>query len=544
MRVNLITSKMSFVICASIIIFIVYDCGNFNENAMSLMSKNSSSKYLKVLFLLSIVIITYCSVACCIVARSSLLRIVGALLFFAGVVNAFAFDVAGSFPDAMLLNVAIQDRHFAGQFIFRYWKLIVYILGYSIAIYALLSVAKTKLSLSCSNSLVGVLLFSAIFANLSYIKFTDGRRPAFFAYNVTIESSKAILAPGIPYIQRSQVATNVCTQCPDIVFYIIDESVNYEALSAINSIVLRANDISKQLGGIPTFTYKGYSAGNHSSVSNYILRLGVGKSSYPDSNNATLALPNIFSYAKASQYKTIFYDAQSENNRLQNSMSQYDLEYIDHFMTSDSSSKFYDRDIIALQRVRKFIDEATPSNKVAITLVKRGIHFPYVNNIPPNLLAELPEGCHSADVSFSSQKVVCKKSQYEIALKLSVDQFMSQLFPMLDGKNFALIYTSDHGQNLSSKYQLPHGSSENTSECEISVPILIAGSIFGHAKEDKTIKSHFQIPPTLLSVFGFAPQANVNDIALWKEWRGGSDFLRDPFESAGQWHKAVGHCAY
>jgi arylsulfatase A-like enzyme len=360
---------------------------------------------------------------------------------------------------------------------------------------------------------------------------------------MTIESAKALLTQKVPYTQRAKVAPIACPQCPDVLIYIIDESVNYEALSAVNSLVLQASAVSDRLGA-PAFAYKGYSAGNHSSVSNYILRLGAGKSSYPDSKYATLALPNIFSYAKAAQYKTVFYDAQAENHRLQNHLSQYDLEDIDHFITSDASSDFYNRDFIALEKLRKFIDEASSNNKVAITLVKWGIHFPYINAVSPELADKLPADCKSADTSFSSQKIYCTKAQYETALKFSVDQFMDQLFPMLKGKNFALVYTSDHGQNLSSKYELPHGSPENTSECEVSVPILIAGNVFADVKQSGGAKSHFQIPPTLLDILGFNSQVNPKDVPLWGKWDGGSDFLYDPFEQTGQWRKTVESCAY
>lgn len=542
---NFLLSKKYLVTLACIMMFAVFDSGNLYSNVTSLLSSSSSliNRSIKVSVLMSIAIITYYSIAYCMIARSSVLRIAGTLLYFAGVINAFAFNVSGSFPDATLLSVAIQDRHFAGAFISSHWKSIAYALAYSSAIFALFAATRARLSLSCSNRVAAFLLLLAIIANISCVSLTAGRRPAFYGYNMTIESAKALLTQKVPYTQRAKVAAIACTECPDVLIYIIDESVNYEALSAVNSIVLQASAVSERLG-VPAFSYKGYSAGNHSSVSNYILRLGVGKSSYPDTNYATLALPNIFSYAKAAQYKTVFYDAQAENHRLQNFLSQHDLEDIDHFITSDGSYDFYNRDFIALEKLRNFIDEAKPNNKVAITLVKWGIHFPYINAVSPQLTDKLPADCKSADTSFSSQKVYCTKAQYETALKFSVDQFMDQLFSMLEGKNFALVYTSDHGQNLSSQYSLPHGSPENTSECEVSVPILIAGNVFTNVVHDNGTKSHFQIPPTLLDILGFSSQIDPKDAALWDEWHGGSDFLYDPFEQTSQWHKAVGSCTY
>ena len=350
---------------------------------------------------------------------------------------------------------------------------------------------------------------------------------------------EAIVKTGVPYTTRKKVNFIQCKQCPDIVFYIIDESINYEALQSIGSTTLQENYVKEKLGNVPAFSYKAHSAGNHSSVSNYILRLALNKSSYPDSQYHTITAPNIFSYAKAAGYKTIFYDAQSENNHLQNNMSQYDLDDIDQFITSDSVSKFFERDIIALQRLKPFVDNAEPNNKVAITLVKRGLHFPYLYNVPDHLANKIPEECKVTDSSFLSNPIFCKKKQYEIGLQFSVDMFMEQLFKLLKGKNFALIYTADHGQNLASAY-LPHGSSENVSECEISVPVVIAGQAFASISQSTGVRSHFQIPPTLLRIFGFPAQADMPD--LWSSWQGNADFLRSPFEKA--WSTPVKNCVY
>jgi len=471
------------------------------------------------------------------------LRILGIVLYSAGVVNKFTFDVSGSFLDAVILNVAIQERFSAHNFISSNWKLIVYIITYSIVIISLFIAIKIKLSFSYSNKLAINLLMMAIIANIFLATYTDGRRSAFYGYNAVIESAKAISTTKIPYAKRANVAAIECTQCPDIIFYIIDESVNYEALVAIKSILLQESVIRKKLR-TPVFIFKGYSAGNHSSVSNYILRLAVGKSAYPDNAYATLRFPSIFSYAKASHYKTVFYDAQQENNRLQNLMSQYDLVDIDYFITSSASSDRYNRDMLALERLRGFIDQAAPNNKIFILLVKEGVHFPYVNSIPSHLITELPEDCQSPDTSFSSQKTLCKKAQYEAALRFSVDQFMEKLFSMLVNRNFALIYTSDHGQNLSSKYSLPHGSLQNTSQCEISVPIFIAGNLFRDAIQNSEIKSHFQIPPTLLHILGHTLEEPEKGTTLWNEWCSGSEFLYEPFGHDSQWREPVENCIY
>jgi hypothetical protein len=509
------------------------------------MHSNSSliMRIFKVFVLIAIAAISYYSVACCLLSQSVALHLLGALLYIAGIINAFTFEVTGSFPDAELLGVAIQERFLASSFMIGHWKLIVFAVTYSIAIYMLFAVIRFKYSIFSSNKVAAVFLLCAILANIIWPMYTGGRRSAFYGYNAIIELTKALSTKDIPYARRSGVAGIECPQCPDVLLYIIDESVTYEALSHIRSIVMDDSAIRDRLG-VPAFTFKSYSAGNHSSVSNYILRLGLGKSSYPDSQHLTLGLPNLFAFARAAHYTTVFYDAQQEDKRLVNYMSQYDLAAVDHFITADASSDRYDRDMLALTGLQGFIDQASPENKLAIVLIKNGVHFPYVNSIPPALIGDLPADCHSPDTSFTSQKMYCKKAQYEIALKFSVDQFLDRLFDVLAGKNFALIYTSDHGQDLSSRYSLAHGSVENTSECEISVPILIAGNVFADIGQQDGLRSHFQIPPTLLQILGQTPHDPTTDDTLWFEWQGGPDFLHDPFEQNGQWHQPVKPCIY
>ncbi|WP_295389117.1 sulfatase-like hydrolase/transferase [uncultured Thiodictyon sp.] len=542
---NLRTNKQYFIALFCIIIFVIYDSGNFYRNTLSLMHTNSSLiiRYLKVAALFPIAAISYYSVVCCLFSRSRVMVMLGASLVVGGILNAFAFAMTGSFLDAMMLGVALQERFFASHFIAANWKMISYVTIYSVVIFAVLAVVRRRLSIACSGRLAGTLVIVAMMANIFIANYTGGRRSAFFSYNAIIASAQALTATKVPFGPRAKVADIPCPQCPDLLVYIIDESVNYEALAAMQSMILQDAVLKKKLG-VPTYVFRSYAAGNHSAVSNYVLRLGVGKSAYPDKTYATLRLPNIFGYAKSSHYTTIFYDAQEESKRLVNYMSQYDLVDIDRFMVSDASSDLYDRDLLALDRLQGFIDQARPDRRIAVVLVKNGVHFPYVNSVPPWLMDGLPAGCRSPDTSFSAQALFCKKAQYETALKFSVDRFMDKLFSVLSGKNFALVYTSDHGQNLSSKYSLPHGSTENTSECEISVPILVAGKIFGDTMPPTGIRSHFQIPPTLLRILGRASPDPVRDSTLWEPWRGGSEFLFEPFDRPGEWRHPVAACAY
>jgi hypothetical protein len=544
-----------------LVLFFVYDGGNWHTNAASLMGSNSAlpMQLLKVAVLTLVTVIGYSAVAAALLSRCWPLFLVGLAIYLGGIVNRFIMDLSGSFPDATLFAVGMQEHAMAMNFFSSNWKLVLMTGGYSSALLAAILVLRSKCVPNWSRStagesqeretgkrlvyVVGSLLVVAIVANGLLATSTDGRRPAAYGYNAIGEYLKALLMPQIPYVQRATAPPVTCSSCPSILFFAIDESITHEALVASGSTLPHGTAIGNQWG-VPAAYFSAYAAGNHSSISNYILRLGVGKSAYPDIGYRTLSLPNIFSYAKAAGYETIFYDAQKESKRLQNLMSQYDLKAVDRFLVADTSSDRFNRDMEALDRLRDYIEAAGNERRLAIVLVKNGVHFPYVNSVPASRLSELPEGCRSADTSFSAQDAFCKKAQYEAAIRFAVDEFMGRLFSMLADKDFALVYTSDHGQSISSKYRLPHGSVENTSACEISVPIFIAGKVFADGVQPEGVRSHFQIPPTILRILGQQDRGDMRDPTLWEEWRGGDDFLYEPFAQASEWRRPAGPCVY
>ena len=442
------------------------------------------------------------------------------------------------------LEVAIQNIHFIDLFILANWKLLlIFFIAAIVFLYTLIQIRR-KLNIVTRNMVILFFVIVALTANVIYVSKANANRNPFYAYNLPIVCVNALNYPKIPYVPRSKVATlpgNAHT--PDLVVFIIDESATYEALRSYGSIISKPKELSSTLNA-PVFFYKAHSAGNHSAIANYVLRLGLGKSSYPDKEGKTLAAPTIFSYAKAAGYTTVFYDAQAEQNQLQNYMSYFDLADIDTFITSDAMTKRYQRDTEAISKLRPVIAGASPDNKIMVMIVKYGVHFPYINSIPDQIAATLPESCRSSDTSFTSADKSCNKIQYEAALKYSVDGFMDMLLGIVRGKNFALVYTADHGQNIYSNHTFPHGSLENVSECEISVPIFLAGSCFYALKQTEDIKSHFQIPATIQSIMGFDSGLSQKEATLWEYWDDDETYLYDLFGDNRRWLKISDVCKY
>ncbi len=522
------------------LLFIVFDNSNTTHAVASFLSTNSSPAYklIKVSCALGAAALSYLSVCLCLLSHSRALRLLGLALFFSGLLNALSCRITGSHLNPDHIWVAVQNMHFAGVFIAGIWKLLLISSAAAILALCLLSYLRRRVTSTVPAGAALALVLAALAANTVYVLKANPNRSPFYAYALPIVCVQALNYPAVPYVPREAVtAVPDTTTAPDLIVLIIDESVTFEAVRSYGSTLIAALDV-------PAILYKAHAAGNHSAIANYVLRLGLGRSFYPDTDYSTLTSPTIFAYARAAGYTTVFYDAQAEGSQLQNLMSPFDLADIDIFLTSDPATKRYARDAEALARLKPFLNDASPQRRVMAVIVKYGVHFPYVNSVPPRIAAGLPAACRTSDTTFTASDTSCNRLQYETALKYCVDGFMKQLLDLIRGRDFAIIYTADHGQNIYSRHAFPHGSLRHVSECEISVPIFLAGRCFAGLQQTSAIKSHFQIPGTLLSIMGFAPSKHTPPSTLWDTWHGDGTYLHDLFGERARWLTVESGCEY
>jgi glucan phosphoethanolaminetransferase (alkaline phosphatase superfamily) len=537
------------VISLCILLFIFFDNNNLWLTTTSLLSTNSSIliKFIKLSYVFVTAIISYVSIVLLIFSIDKKLYYTGVIFLLFGVVNTIVAQITGTNISVDTIQIAVTNIHFYGDFFLSFWKTIALQLIVFIALIVFINFIKLKNAAIVPTSKGVLLIFiSTVLFNFFYVYKVGERRAPFFGFNLPITFTKnCVQSRTIKFCKRSEVdpLTLIHSNSPKIIIFIIDESVTYEALVKNNSLLMRQEALTAKIQ-VPHHLFKAHSSANHSAVSNYILRTGFTESDYPDTDGKTLRAPSIFSYAKTAGYNVVFYDAQSENNRLQNLMSPYDLVSIDKFLTSSSSTKRYMRDLVALDEIEKIINSTKSDKKLFISMVRYGLHFPYTNSIPPDLVKKISEECQSSDTSFSDEPVKCKKNQYDIALMFSVDTFMERLFKIISQKDYALIYTSDHGQDLNSKHKSPHGSSQDVSECEISVPIFVAGTVFHDMKSTDFISTHFQIPPTIKKILGYENIHNKDAPTLWEDYPSHGKFLRGIFNSNDIWFTPSHECVY
>ena len=245
------------------------------------------------------------------------------------------------------------------------------------------------------------------------------------------------------------------------------------------------------------------SGGNCSNSSNAILRLGGTRNDLVDAMNTS---PTIWQYAKRAGYHTVYIDGQSgfikNPGKMQNYMTMAEASDIDEFVTFDASIPTPELDFSVLKEIEKRLNGKQP---VFIYANKEGAHFPYDEGYPASAAVFKPTVAATGDESGP-----VRVDSYRNVIRWSVDGFFRRFFDEVDLKNTAVIYTSDHGQNLVDGH-FTHCSMENPDPREGLVPLMaitadpaLKARFAKGAALNYGRASHFAITPTLLELFGYA----------------------------------------
>lgn len=247
------------------------------------------------------------------------------------------------------------------------------------------------------------------------------------------------------------------------------------------------------------------SGGNCSSYSNAILRFGATRH---DLVNSVASNATIWDYAKTAGFKTVLIDAQAAFLRgpakLQNFMTPEEKREIDSFNAVEETIAPPDLDDRLVDILAEKLKSEEPTFVYAI---KNGAHFPYDREYPSTQRILQPTMSESARGDETALI-----NSYRNAVRWSVDRVLKRLADSVPLENTLIIYTSDHGQNLSST-ALSHCSVKNADPREALVPLFamteeprLRERLSAGAATNWGYASHFSIAPTLLDVFGFKPQ--------------------------------------
>lgn len=226
---------------------------------------------------------------------------------------------------------------------------------------------------------------------------------------------------------------------PRHVVWLVDESVAFRSFQEI---------VAPRLADIPHIDF-GITAslGHCSAPSNLALRSGVNV------RRADPALdlrrtPSIWAYARKAGYRTVLIDGQTRGVP-QNLLLPPERALIDEVAAAAGP---LDADVQIADRINRQLKQRERTFTYAVL---RGVHFQYRDHYPSGLIpADSPPWRH-----------------YAAALDYSKARFFARLLQGVNREEVAIVYTSDHGQNLEPG-AIPHCSPEPAAS-ELHVPLIV-----------------------------------------------------------------------
>jgi|GEM_PF-2326873 len=250
------------------------------------------------------------------------------------------------------------------------------------------------------------------------------------------------------------------------------------------------------------------SSHNFSSYSRYIFRSGVRTEDllYRLFGGLNFAGPNIWQYARAAGFKTVYIDGFPHSWRRHSGMTPREARFIDHVIHLPEV-KLWERDGKVAERLLEALRDPEPA---FIYIEKFGMHGPYGDGYPADMQMSKPESASARDAQLAA---------YKNALRRSVDGFFRKVLPKIDLQRAVLIYTSDHGQRITDNgYAFTPGvTGPDVAQEEAQVPLFAVTQseplrmhLVEAAVRFRDRATHFDIFPALLFAFGYERQCIIS----------------------------------
>ncbi|MDO9324620.1 MAG: sulfatase-like hydrolase/transferase, partial [Methanoregula sp.] len=264
----------------------------------------------------------------------------------------------------------------------------------------------------------------------------------------------------------------------DSIIYVIDESVRGSNLS-LNGYPrpttpflqsLEARGLLKNLGicvAASSFTH----------ISNAYLF--SGHNAFPDIDYRTDKNPTIFDYAKQMGYETIYIDINRVYlSSLKKAAGDGPVRSLDRWMNEQSFKEQHidldsTKDVGVARVLSTLLNER---GGYCIVVNKQGLHFHYSNNYPDDAASTIWNPVMTASQSIDPSPAGREKlvNTYDNGIRYQVDEFFRVLISETSNQNYAILYTSDHGQTLAEHGQV---YTHMKPDCEIvDVPDFLVSS--------------------------------------------------------------------
>ena len=239
----------------------------------------------------------------------------------------------------------------------------------------------------------------------------------------------------------------------DSIIYIIDESIRGSNLS-LNGYPRDTTPFLQSLEAKGLLKNFGIcvAASTYSHVSNAYLI--TGHNTFPDGDFRTEKNPTIFDYAKKMGYETIYIDVnQIYLYSLVQAAGNGPVRALDRWM-NDTTFKELQIDLSTTKDVgvaRVLSTLLNGKSGYFILVNKKGLHFHYRSSYPNDLASTIwkpvMKAAQSIDPSVAGREKLV--NTYDNGVRFQVDEFFRELVSKTANQNYAVLYTSDHGQTLS-----------------------------------------------------------------------------------------------
>ena len=277
----------------------------------------------------------------------------------------------------------------------------------------------------------------------------------------------------------------------DSLIYVIDESVRGSNLS-LNGYPRATTPFLQSLEDRGLLKNLGIcvAASSYSHVSNAYLI--TGHNTFPDHDFRTEKNPTIFDYAKKMGYETLYIDVnQIYLYSLLKAAGDGPVRGLDRWM-NDKTFKDRNIDLETTKDlgVARILSSLLNENSGYFILVnKRGLHFHYRSSYPDDMASvvwkPVMKALQAIDPSAAGREKLV--NTYDNGVRFQVDEFFRELVTGTTNKNYAVLYTSDHGQTLSEH-----------------------GQVYTHMKPDQEI---VDVPEFIVSGEEYGKQALLDGIA-------------------------------
>jgi glucan phosphoethanolaminetransferase (alkaline phosphatase superfamily) len=277
----------------------------------------------------------------------------------------------------------------------------------------------------------------------------------------------------------------------DSIIYVIDESVRGSNLS-LNGYPRATTPFLQSLETRGLLKNLGIcvAAGSFSHISNAYLI--TGHNAFPDHDFRTDKNPTIFDYAKKMGYETIYIDINRIYlSSLKKAAGDGPVRSLDRWMTEQSFEDLHiDLDTTKDPGVAYVVSSLLNERGGYFILVnKKGLHFHYRNNYPDDMASTIWKPVMKASESLDPSAAGREKlvNTYDNGIRFQVDEFFRAFVTETTNQNYAVLYTSDHGQTLAEH-----------------------GQVYTHMKPDKEI---VDVPDFLVSGESYCRKGLLDGIA-------------------------------